>query len=143
MKKLFIILVMLVAINVNSQTIWQSQIIDSTQNLDYVKFFDSQTGWVASSNKIFKTTNGGNNWVISFVTNYLITSKFFVNSQIGYINWYMSNFPHNSYLWKTNNGGSSWTGLLYGNASRENLCFINELTGWYTSNGPGNYLQNY
>ena len=64
MKKLLVLLAMLVAMNASAQLSWQSQIVDSIFNLNYVKFFNSQTGFVKANSLVntYRTTNGGQNW---------------------------------------------------------------------------------
>jgi photosystem II stability/assembly factor-like uncharacterized protein len=41
---------------------WVKQIIDSKQNLYGTFFIDEKTGWIAGSNVLYRTIDGGENW---------------------------------------------------------------------------------
>jgi hypothetical protein len=81
---------------------------------------------VGYSSKIFKTTNGGNDWTskTSGITNYLM-SVYFTDSNTG---WAVGDFGT---ILKTTNGGDVWTsqpsGTTYGLWS---VHFTNVNTGW-------------
>jgi photosystem II stability/assembly factor-like uncharacterized protein len=154
MKKLFVVLLTLVAMSVSGQVSWFSQTIDTSQNLNYVKFFNSQTGFVTSDNKWYKTTNGGLNWIV-FISVTNINSKYFVTPNlIWYSHYYQPPVPpYNPYedLEKTVNGGLTWSSMLSGNGiGYPAIFFIDNLTGWVmdyyylyrTSNGGTNWNYN-
>jgi photosystem II stability/assembly factor-like uncharacterized protein len=151
MKKLFVVLVMLVAMNASGQLSWQPQIVDSAINLNYVKFFDIQTGIVKANSGVhlYKTTNTGQNWNLMWHADYGIYDIFFLNPQLGWISVANGGIPFFAFIAKTIDGGQSWTSFFNGGISCGSIYFISALTGWLirdslyrTSNGGASW-QNY
>ena len=70
-------------------------------------FVDSLVGYSVSNNQgpginyVFKTTNGGDNWMQVFETSYDPARVFFLNRDTGFING-------GSHLYRTKNGGGDW-----------------------------------
>ncbi len=89
-----------------------------------VRFFDANTGIIATC-KIYKTTNGGSNWFVIYDTGYCFSDVSTLNSN----SWYfVGNIP---WMIKTTNQGANWIrtnggGGIYLNA----VFFIDENTGW-------------
>jgi photosystem II stability/assembly factor-like uncharacterized protein len=104
MKKLFTILVMFAAMNVNAQIGWYVQSTPfSYYSYDAVFFLDENTGWAAGDHLVIKTTNQGLNWTI--LTNNLnisLTDIQFINELTG---WAVGS---SGTLIKTTNGGTNW-----------------------------------
>ena len=51
-----------------------------------VSFVDQDTGWVAGSDSIFKTINGGETWKsLEGLNNHTYSSLFFVNADSGWV----------------------------------------------------------
>ncbi len=79
-----------------------------------IKFLNTETGYVISSNSIDnytikKTTNGGFNWITQYSnSNNNLVSMFFLNENTGFA---CSNFP-NSFILKTSNGGNNWQSIF-------------------------------
>jgi len=134
MKRLMLILLLiLVSPVIKAQSGWNITTIDLTINLSDIKFFNSSTGLIYSDYGLIKTTNGGLNWVIN---NYQLTSSYFIcNQNVIYSSYYINSFPPSGGIQKTTNGGLSWTAIAStGYSGVSNFYFINENTGWCTSN---------
>ncbi|HMQ69476.1 MAG TPA: YCF48-related protein [Ignavibacteria bacterium] len=107
---------------------WISQIEGYHTPMYGISFTDSETGYIAGSIDIQKTTNGGTNWinVYSSTTNEIFTDIVFTDPNTGYV--------AGSYgkLLKTTNAGQTWsTGVISTNGSMiTSLCFVNENTGY-------------
>ncbi|MBK7254363.1 MAG: hypothetical protein IPI04_10755 [Ignavibacteria bacterium] len=89
--------------------------------------------WLLGDNYIYKTTNGGNNWIEQpHPYAYTIQQIFPVNDSVVYAcGWW--NFM------KTINGGNNWTAFFAGGTGQglpvlEALYFIDENTGWLAGN---------
>ncbi len=125
-------------------------------NLDVVQitFLNKDTGWV-STGKLFKTTNGGNNWIQQYMPNFPYT--FFGNNRFSVINedtiysdFAILNVGGNQYrslVFKTTNGGVNWGySIPETSVYKDNRCpdFINSKTGWFTNtkttNGGGTFI---
>jgi len=126
MKKLFIILAMLAAMNANAQWVQQYQTV-LYSHLSDVKFVDRNTGWVSGNQGIvMKTTNGGQNWIEqnTGITNKILKSICAVNSNVVYIVGYFET------ILKSTNGGNNWSIIKngpYGDGhSYEGVYLINE-----------------
>jgi len=124
---------------------------------------DSNTAWVsfyywtdvpAWKGYIYKTTNGGVNWIEQYKDSLYNSSKInsicFVNQNTGYAVGQI--FSGNIRFFKTTNGGANWDTLRYNNGRCKSLYFLNSNTGWaaghwlsdsasiaYTSNGGVNW----
>ncbi|MGB3344271.1 MAG: YCF48-related protein [Aequorivita sp.] len=104
-----------------------------------IDFIDSQIGYVLMDDKIFKTSDGGNNWVDTElpITDWYPSNFDFVNENIGYAT------NHRSFVYKTYDGGQNWdliTGAGGINLSVEgtyDVKFINENVGFVS--GGRNY----
>lgn len=110
---------------------FQQSLIDSL-NLEYIKFFDLNTGIIIGNGsssfnptKIYKTINGGLNWVLqSSIDSSMVYSAFFINLNTG---WVASNK-----IYRTSNGGVNWN-YQTSVASTYGLFFMNNYTGWCTN----------
>jgi len=135
MKKMltfFIFITLFLYSNAFPQLGWYFQNSGTSSQLNSIKFFNSSTAWAVVWNQnIFKTTNGGTNWMQIYSGNYVsYQSVHFVNSNVGYV------VGQNGTIIKTTNGGDNWvtqssgTGnlLMYVN-------FVNEQTGWVVGYG--------
>jgi photosystem II stability/assembly factor-like uncharacterized protein len=128
---------------------WSQQYInfgDSEPN--DILFTDPNNGWIVGTNgAIFKTTNGGLNWVL--LTNTGLTndhnpiSAYFMNATSGWVG--VSTIADYSFILHTTDGGASWNkqnAFLYNYEDINCLFFWNENNGWLTaSNGKiGHYF---
>ena len=123
-----------------------------------ITFVDENTGWVCKGG-MFKTTNGGLNWVNQplapgIVNIYRGMARFFImNQNILYGAGGYRTLPNgkiNALIWRTTNGGNIWgyqeidTSFHIGVMGP--IDFINENTGWVygengvkTTNGGGSF----
>jgi photosystem II stability/assembly factor-like uncharacterized protein len=105
--------------------------LDTTGIISYdlasVFFLSADTGFtVGASGKIYKTTDGGTNWLLqtSNVSVYL-SSIFFINSTTG---WAVGN---SGTIIKTTNGGTTWGGQGSGSTNAlTDVYFTDENHGW-------------
>lgn len=112
-------------------------------SLDYssisaFNFINDNTGWISkiyviypmgNYSRIFRTTNGGQNWVDLRADTTIIYSKIsFINNLTG---WASGN---NNFI-KTTNGGSNWI-TMQTNGAGPLFQFIDANTGWTAGYGP-------
>ncbi|HEY5536422.1 MAG TPA: hypothetical protein VIL99_15985 [Ignavibacteria bacterium] len=94
-----------------SQSGWFSQSITVNYPFLAVYFVDSQTGWTTctynfiGAGTIYKTTNGGSNWVNFGSAGNDIYSMSFINSSTGYMTGHYGGIL---YVAKTTNGGTNF-----------------------------------
>ena len=99
-------------------------------------FLDENIGWVTGADGLFKTTNGGNNFIV--LNGYTITDCYFVNNLTGWILY----VPETPQIMKTTDGGNTFNAQTINIGSSEQLSsirFVNSLTGWCVGN---NYIFN-
>lgn len=94
-----------------------------------IEFINRTTGWACGNNFIYRTTDGGNNWINQPNTSTnLIMQIHPVNDSVVYAaGWW--NFL------KTTDGGNNWISIFNGGPGMglptlDGLFFINENTGW-------------
>ncbi|MBK6773216.1 MAG: T9SS type A sorting domain-containing protein [Ignavibacteria bacterium] len=132
---------------------WDS--IDSkTSYLFNIYFINPSTGWqtggyfALSSQGIFKTINGGNNWFQQYDGQGPVREVFFIDSLYG---WFSGRSSFSvATIFRTTNGGDNWIPNLPGTGSIVNsLYFINKNKGWAatenriiqsTTNGGVNWI---
>jgi photosystem II stability/assembly factor-like uncharacterized protein len=104
-------------------------------NIADVFFVDSTTAYAAGTN-IWKTIDGGINWVkvSSFTKSANYCSLSFLNAQIGWV------FRNPDELYKTINGGVDWQSLpaQFDSTNNEAVFFLNPDTGYVSS---GKYVE--
>ena len=112
----------------NGGVTFDSTSIGTTYSLD-MYFKDTNTGFVTSQGRIFKTTNGGGFWFA--VLNTLDTRYFwkisFVGNQYGWIAG-----MNETGVFRTNNFGENWS-LIYDSVKVKwmyGVCFVNKDTGF-------------
>ena len=107
---------------------WVSQITSYTTSIYGISFTNAETGYLAGSISLYKTTNGGTNWntVYNSTTNEIFTDIYFTNTNTGYA------VGSYSRQMKTTNAGASWTpSTISGSGSiLSSLYFVNETTGY-------------
>lgn len=90
-------------------------------------FFNPDTGWVASYDGLFRTTDGCSSWVKKSTEDVFYYEVFFYNTMLG---WARGGF--NNEFFRTTDGGETWIETHIGswNFEYNEIFFIDELTGW-------------
>jgi len=107
-----------------------------------IYFINNQTGFVAGSRKLLKTTNGGDSWdslnTNGMMSQFCCSDVLFFNSSTG--------FAAAQSIYKTTNNGQNWNEVLhyYSNFGKaDDIQFINSQTGfcymWYYIPMGSNY----
>ncbi len=115
---------------------WQLQIIPNLNGttIQDVTFTDSVTGYLATGlnnqlGYIFKTTNGGINWVIKKTNPYNFQRIIFCGKDTGYCNSYDT-------LFKTTNAGENWFSIPFPFLTfADDMCALNKDTLWFVMSG--------
>ena len=135
MKKLFVTLVILSAMNTNvfSQPAWIEYPIGYPLNSSVKNFYfiNSQTGILCGSGGILaRTTNGGVNWAKipnNRYNKYYAIS--FINNNTGWISG--SNYNNYELIKKTTDAGQTWDSLFFdANGSMNDMMFLDNNTGY-------------
>ena len=134
----------------NGGTSWTEKILPDTTSISSIRFLNSLTGYACggryinpywSQQQLFKTTNGGENWLTIFVDNGTMTNESFND---------VSAFDSLVYVTKGGGGAMSTVGsmyysqnsgavfhsflnLTYYDENVQKLSFINSQTGWVTT----------
>jgi photosystem II stability/assembly factor-like uncharacterized protein len=130
-------------------------VLQDTLNLEFrnISFLDENTGWIIvlnnDSRRIYKTTNGGNNWTKGYIMSHnspFTNSIKFVNEYTGFTS------PIDGYaILKTTDGGYNWFQTFASEFSEyiHAVDFINQDTGLAvgsfglickTTNGGANFI---
>ncbi|MBP9095187.1 MAG: T9SS type A sorting domain-containing protein [Ignavibacteria bacterium] len=120
---------------------WNLQILPRTDLIiNDMSFIDSLTGYCAGtkypsndSGLVYKTTNGGVNWIQNYTNNYRFNFIQFLNHNTGYMG--AMSVGGGSNIFRTTNGGINWNrilGQLGFGTFVSGMFFINENTGWYS-----------
>jgi photosystem II stability/assembly factor-like uncharacterized protein len=103
---------------------WMVQNIDTTEFFNQVFFLNSVTGWI-TGNSLYKTTDGGNNWIKNPQV-LQCWAVYFQNENTGFVTLYYSR------ILRTTDGGSNWN-LVYSGGFHtflRDICFNDANTGW-------------
>jgi photosystem II stability/assembly factor-like uncharacterized protein len=121
-------------VTINGGVDWEGLNSGTVNDLDAVFFTDKNTGWIAGSGIVKKTSDGGETWEESYAGPEDFLKIQFFDESAGYI------LADRLYL-KTSTGGESWDIVIpegmIGPYSLEDICFINQETGYLSGN---NYL---
>ncbi|MEO8446134.1 MAG: YCF48-related protein [bacterium] len=107
---------------------WVSQITEYIPPVYGISFTDDNTGYLAGSVTVYKTTNAGTNWTISYAStqNEIFTDVYFTTANTGYVT--------GSYgrLLKTTNAGNNWTPMTIPSSGTilTSITFTDENTGY-------------
>ena len=108
-----------------------------------LQFVDTLTGFTLQSRVnpdssfISKTTDGGNNWIVTqFPLTYLLSIQF-INQNTGFCVG-RDSIPINGLIMKTTNKGSNWYkySIIGGIGSLMDVNFVNNDTGWVCADDP-------
>jgi photosystem II stability/assembly factor-like uncharacterized protein len=108
---------------------WQSKTVGMSLDMQCIHTPNGGNVW-AGGDKIYYSSNSGDNWSMQFNPEKPINAMKFINTSVGYA---VGTF---GYAIKTTNGGQNWTKLNipYG-SDLIALDFINENIGWISGNG--------
>ncbi|MBS1494797.1 MAG: T9SS type A sorting domain-containing protein [Bacteroidetes bacterium] len=115
---------------------WINYITNPTpENNIALDFINSNTGWSGGNNILKKTTNSGNNWIISTLPQgvKIFTIEALSNDTILIGGYAPNGISSGAVVYKSTNGGINFSErmqLLGGGIS--DFCFINSQTGWAT-----------
>lgn len=104
-----------------------------TENLTWITFADSQTGYVTTGSRILKTTNAGQNWSTIFSSSqYSFRRIYFINKDTGFATITLKN-----YILRTMDGGITWLGIWIGSYyyTYQGISFLNSTTGFIAGGG--------
>jgi len=133
----------------NPPSNWYQQFLPDVegQSIKDMTFTDSLNGYIVTSFKILKTTNGGDNWIINYNSGSTILNRVqFINANTGFV--------AGEDFFKTTNAGANWFVVKSGIFSND-AWILNEDTAWYassesltggvyrTTNGGMNWTQQY
>ncbi|CAN5617205.1 hypothetical protein BH10BAC5_BH10BAC5_02400 [soil metagenome] len=125
-KLLFAFILFILSQECSAQSGW-SQVYSLPQSGYYqcMEFANSSTGFIGSDTCMYRTTNGGYNWVR--ISDHPFQSIQFVNSQTGFAVFYFSGSYGNNLL-KTTDCGMNW--FYPGNSQLRNLYMVDTLIGY-------------
>jgi hypothetical protein len=102
-----------------------------------IQFVTKDIGWVVGGifgdQLLAKTTNGGEEWTLIIIDDFLITSVREIKMLNEKVGWYVGSFNGYGRLMKTTDGGETWenqTPLELIPPSFESISMINDSTGW-------------
>ncbi len=116
-----------------------------------IDFRNASTGYAQTIQKLYKTTNGGANWVQQYYfQNWIAQDMRFVTPEIGFVcsgGVIGGNAIYDFGILKTTNAGLNWEQVLsFYSGSVKNFVFLNQTTGfvqredlWYTTNQGNNW----
>lgn len=118
----------------DSGAFWQSFVVDKAEDLNSVYILNSDTIYITSDTKLFKSFNGGVAWHESSITasgiSYVNVNKsFFINSKVGHA------ACNDGLILKTVDGGLSWyptEQVSYFPSNFFTISFVNDKTGFAT-----------
>ncbi|MFZ1281305.1 MAG: YCF48-related protein, partial [Ignavibacteriaceae bacterium] len=104
--------------------------INTMEDLKGIYFISKEMGWITTqtSDKVFKTTNGGKDWQETASMGYQLSNMSFFNEQIGIL-------TGKNHIAKTIDGGVNWFTTFESNElTFGKISFINDSVGWVSSN---------
>jgi photosystem II stability/assembly factor-like uncharacterized protein len=107
---------------------WTNLSVGTTNNLMFIKFFDTNNGIIFTNYTLcLRTTNAGNSWAIQTISPAgYFKSGYFINNSTGWIIY------NSGIVLKTTNSGNNWTQVSATGITSSNkyLFFTNENTGF-------------
>lgn len=114
-------------------SVWKIKTTQISKNsqIEKVYFYNEKIGFGLTSNKIFKTTDGGESWKeINSIANFELKDIFFINDMEGFAVAYKLWTSNGSYIMKTEDGGQNWKATYSSNSIvLEKLAFSSEGVG--------------
>lgn len=122
----------------NGASSWETNLSQyfTFSNLNSVKFFNSNTGWVCGlERKLYKTVNGGINWIPMSTgadSTCSFLSMLFINSTTGFICGSINSST--GFIFRTTNEGLNWQTTYQDTFQVNTMTFLNNSTGWAAGN---------
>ncbi len=138
MKKFKIITLILLSMPWMGYAQWAEKNVMTNASLTSVDFINNDLGFVTGYNEIFKTENGGDNWILSHkASDFVIYEDIFAINKEVVIAVGKDLLTNLSIITKTENGGVDWSEINIDNFSfLKSLFFINANVGYCSgSNG--------
>ncbi len=142
MKSLFFSFALFVSCIYSTYAQWYPQNSGTNEEFWHVNFVSENIGWASSNYKIYKTTDGGNNWFVQKDSYPERIIKFqFLNEYTG---WYMGTYTGmETNIHKTIDGGNTWN-LMDSiiDTYLQDIKFIDGNVGWCVGEGgiPGYWI---
>jgi photosystem II stability/assembly factor-like uncharacterized protein len=119
---------------------WNSITLDDSSSISAIQFVNNLVGWIAvyypasSSSKIFKSTDGGYNWISQVEIDSVLSIEdiFFLDENTGWVSG-ADEFG----IYKTTDGGNVWTNYPNSFSTLQELYFISSQVGWICHNALG------
>ncbi len=142
MLKIKFIITLILGIQIAGYGQWEEKNIMTTSTLTCVDFLNDEIGFVIGSNKIYKTENGGDTWVISYTANNLVAYEdIFIIGNDEIIAVGMDLNSNQSIITKSTNGGTDWAEIFITNSSFLKSVFFTSSNIGYCSGGGGTILK--
>lgn len=87
-------------------------------------FLNNQIGYILSENNLYKTTDGGSNWILKYTDNNIKNVVYFISENIGFIGT-------NNKILKTIDGGVSWTTVQTTSNNIKSISFPTQNIGFF------------
>ncbi len=109
---------------------WSTQNSGTSNGLNGLWMVDESTGFIAGNWKVYKTTDGGENWVSKFDANVNTTDIFFINN-VGFVCGSSSGNP--GLIYKSTDLGENWTQIYQTPNNSDfitSIMFVDSNTGY-------------
>lgn len=142
MQKYKITIILIFGIQLSGFCQWEEKNINTNSILTSVDFLNNEIGYVTGGNKVFKTTNGGDSWVISFTASGTVFFENIVIIDDNKIIAVGKDFDaERSLIIRSENGGGNWETINISNSAfLKSVFFISTNIG-YCSGGGGTILK--
>ena len=133
-KSVIVILIFFICSISYSQSGWINYLSGTNKQIRGIYFINQNTGWfVADTSAVFKTTNGGLNWIpkpVVYVIPIGLRAIYFLDNNTGYaVGGHEASGPYGGfyyqYVFRTTNGGDNWN-LQY-NVQGGGNCDLNDI----------------
>jgi photosystem II stability/assembly factor-like uncharacterized protein/DNA-binding CsgD family transcriptional regulator len=109
----------------------------------HIDFVDSLHGWVAGTDELFRTADGGSTWTVISVPcppdpnkGFTYTGALsFIDTQKGWVGCFSPVTDKDWPLFKTTDGGDTWQTLPRTSFGANHLAFVDQTTGWAGTSG--------
>jgi photosystem II stability/assembly factor-like uncharacterized protein len=142
MKQAIIILLFILGLSIPANCQWEDKSISINSTLTSVDFVNNEIGFITGGNKIFKTVNGGDDWVISLLTDGVaFYEDIFVIDQDNIIAVGKDFDTGKSIITKTINSGENWIQIPVSTSAFLKSVFFTSPSIGYCTGGDGTILK--